>query len=49
MAAENYSNISLLMAGQTEEVTLKHMDGIKLLKQLWIRESINKLAGIILM
>jgi len=45
MAAENYSNISLLMAGQTEEVTLKHMDGDKVVETIIDRESINKLAG----
>ena len=45
MAAENYSNISLLMAGQTQQVTLKHMDGDKVVETIIDRESINKLAG----
>ena len=45
MAAENYSSISLLMAGQTQEVTLKHMDGDKVVETIIDRESINKLAG----
>ena len=45
MAAENYSNISLLMAGQTQEVTLKHMDGDKVVETIISQDSINKLAG----
>ena len=42
MAAENYSNISLLMAGQTQQVTLKHMDGDKVIETTMDRESINE-------
>ena len=49
MAAENYSNISLLMAGQTQEVTLKHMDGDKVIETTMDRESINNIAGSFLM
>lgn len=45
MAAENYSNISLLMAGQTQEVTLKHMDGDKVIETTIDRESIMNIAG----
>ena len=45
MAADNYSNISLLMAGQTQEVTLKHMDGDKVIETTIDRETINNLAG----
>ena len=46
MAADNYSNISLLlMGGSTQEVTLKHMDGDKVIETTMDRESIMNIAG----